>query len=263
MDLGLRHQATIVTGGASNIGRGVVHAFAAEGARLLIADHDSDQAERVVAEARRLGATDVATVIGDLTQDGAGQAVADAALERWGRIDVLVNNVGWNVPAFFAATDVAYWHRTIDVNLITTLACTQAVLEPMQAAGRGSIVCISSDAALGEPRNAVYGATKAGIIAFARSIAREHGRHGIRSNVVCPGLVLPDDDAVGDGSLWNAGREALFDDDQLASITRAIPLRRITTAEDVAASVLWFASDVTGRQLTGQVVSVSGGFANP
>lgn len=263
MDLQLRDQVAIVTGGASNIGRGIVHALAAEGARVLVADHDGDQADRVVTEARQLGAADVATVIGDLTVGGAGQAVVDAAVERWGSVDVLVNNVGWNVPAFFAQTDETYWRRTIDLNLLTTFACTHAVLAPMRDAARGSIVFISSDAAMGEPRNAVYGATKAGIIALARSIAREHGRDGIRANVVCPGLVLPDDDAVGDGSLWHAGREALFDDDQLASITRSIPLRRLTTADDVAASVLWFASEVTGRQLTGQVVSVSGGFATP
>jgi 2-hydroxycyclohexanecarboxyl-CoA dehydrogenase len=263
MDLGLRDAAVVVTGGGSNIGRAIVHAFAAEGARLLIADRDDEQAAIVVTEALERGAGAADRLAVDVTAAGAGETIADAALERFGSLDVLVNNVGWSEPDFFQHTDADEWQKTFDLNLLSALACTRAAIAPMAAAGRGAIVFISSDAAFGEPRTAVYGAMKAGLIAFARSIAREHGRDGIRTNVVCPGVVVPDEGAIGAGSLWSVGREAIFDDDQLASIERAVPLRRRTEAADVANAVVFFASERASRQLTGQVVSVSGGFAMP
>ncbi len=263
MDLGLESSAVIVTGGGSNIGRAIVHAFAAEGARILIADRDREQSAVVVAEAIELGARQVEMIEVDVTNEGAGTAIVDAAMASFGTIDVLVNNIGWSVPAFFKATDATEWQKTFDLNLMSAFVCTHAVLEPMQQAGRGSIVFISSDAAFGTVRTATYGAAKAGLIAFARTIAREHGRDGIRANVVCPGVVLPGDGAVGAGSLWEGGRDAIFNDDQLANIRQSIPLRRLTDAADIANSVLFFASETMGRQLTGQVVSVSGGFAMP
>jgi 2-hydroxycyclohexanecarboxyl-CoA dehydrogenase len=263
MDLQLRNAAVIVTGGGSNIGRAIVHALAHEGARILIADRDEEQAAVVVDEAIELGASEVSALAIDLTVDGAAMSIVDAAIERFGTVDVLVNNVGWSVPDFFLGTDATEWQKTIDLNLMTAFACTHAALPAMQAAGHGSIVYISSDAAFGTVRTATYGAAKAGLIAFARTIAREHGRDGIRANVVCPGVVLPDDDAIGSGSLWQGGRDAIFTDAQLASIERSIPLRRLTTAADIANSVIFFSSDAASRQLTGQVVSVSGGYAMP
>lgn len=263
MDLLLQGNAAIVTGGASNIGRAIVHGFAAEGARILIADRDIAQANVVVEEASDLGAADVSALGIDLTGEGAGTAIVQAAVERLGGVDVLVNNVGWSVPRFFRKTDPTEWQKTFDLNLMTAFSCTHAVIPLMQQGGHGSIVHISSDAAFGTVRTATYGAAKAGLIAFAKTIAKEHGRDGIRSNVVCPGVVLPDDDAVGAGSLWRSGRDAIFSDAQLASIEREIPLRRLTTAADVAQSVLFFSSDAASRQLTGQVVSVSGGYSMP
>ncbi|WP_394934851.1 SDR family NAD(P)-dependent oxidoreductase [uncultured Ilumatobacter sp.] len=263
MDLRLRDSAVIVTGGGSNIGRAIVHGFAAEGARILIADRDIDQATVVVEEAKELGAAEVIVLGVDLTTEGAGAAIVEAAIERLGGVDALVNNVGWSVPDFFSKTDSTEWQKSFDLNLMTAFSCTHAVLPAMQQGGHGSIVYISSDAAFGTVRTATYGAAKAGLIAFAKTIAKEHGRDGIRTNVVCPGVVLPDDDAVGAGSLWRAGRDAIFNDAQLASVERELPLRRLTTAADVANSVLFFSSDAASRQLTGQVVSVSGGYSMP
>lgn len=111
----------------------------------------------------------------------------------------------------------------------------------------------------------MYGATKAALIALARTVAREHGRHGIRSNVVCPGLVLPESpDAIGTRSLWAVGgRDAVFDDRQIEAVRRQIPLRRLTTAEDVSDAVVWVSSERAARQVTGQVLSVSGGYSMP
>ena len=139
MDLGLAGARVLVTGGASNIGRGIVHAFAAEGARIVIADIDGPQAERVRAEARALGAAEVELAIGDLSVPAEAGRAVDAVVRPWGGIDVLVNNAGWSVPGFIAEdTDPARWQRTVEVNLFTAIACTQAALAPMREAARAA-----------------------------------------------------------------------------------------------------------------------------
>jgi 2-hydroxycyclohexanecarboxyl-CoA dehydrogenase len=265
VDLGLGRARVLVTGGGSNIGRGIVHGFAAEGARLVIADVDAEQAAKVQAEALERGAAEAELAIGDLTADGAGERAVAPLLDRWGGIDVLVNNAGWSVPGFIAEdTDRAKWQRTVEVNFYTAVACTQAAIPPMRAAGAGAIVFIASDAAFGQIRQGIYGATKAALIALARTTAREHGRHGIRANVVCPGLVLPDNpDAVGSASLWAAGQDAVFSQKQIDYLKKDIPLRRLTTAEDIANTVTWISSARAARQITGQVLSVSGGYTMP
>lgn len=265
MDLGLDGARVLVTGGASNIGRGIVHGFAAEHARVLICDIDGEQAGKVGAEATNRGAAEVAICEVDLAQEGGGTRAVQQVLDAWGGIDVLVNNAGWNEPGFIAKdTSRAKWQKTFEVNLFSAIECTQAVIPPMREAGAGAIVYISSDAAQGEIRQGVYGASKAGMIALARTVAREHGRHGIRSNVVCPGLVLPESDAaVGAGSLWSVGTDNVFDQRQIDYMLGQIPLKRLTTADDIANAVTWISSERVARQVTGQVISVSGGFSMP
>jgi 2-hydroxycyclohexanecarboxyl-CoA dehydrogenase len=265
MDLGLSGSRVVVTGGASNIGRGIVHEFAAEGARVVISDIDEPQAEKVRAEALEKGAAAVELAIADLrTPDGADTAIG-RCVDTWGGIDVLVNNAGWSVPGFIATdTDRDKWQRTIEINLFTAIAATQAAIGPMKEGGGGSIVFIASDAAFGQIRQGVYGASKAAVIAIARTTAREHGRHGIRSNIVCPGLVVPDGpDAVGADSLWSVGRDNVFNQDQIDFMVKDTPMRRLTTAEDVGRAVLWFSSPRAARQVTGQMISVSGGYTMP
>lgn len=264
MDLGLADARVVVTGGASNIGRGIVHGFAREGARILLVDLDAGQAEKVRGEAESAGAAEVLVHATDLTRDGSGAAVVGRAVDAWGGVDALVNNAGISVPGFLTEqTDRALWQRHVEVNLFTAIDCTQAALGPMAEAGRGSIVFISSDAAFGAVRQGVYGTTKAGMIALARTTAREQGRHGIRSNVVCPGLVLPDEDGVGAGSLWSAGRDAIFTAEQIDHVRRQQPLRRLTEASDVADTVVFLSSERVARQVTGQVVAVGGGSSMP
>ena len=265
MDLGLSNARVIVTGGASNIGRGIVHGFAAEGSRIVISDIDGAQAERVRDEAIGLGAKEVEVVAADLTRPEAADETVGRAIEAWGGVDVLVNNAGWSTPGFIAKnTDRDNWQKTVEINFYTAIAATQAVLPPMREAGHGSIVFIASEAAFGQIRQGVYGATKAAVVALARTTAREHGRHGIRSNIVCPGLVVPDSpEAVGASSLWAVGTDNVFNDEQAAYLLKDTPLGRLTSAADIANAVLWLSSDVAARQVTGQLFSVSGGYTMP
>lgn len=265
MDLGLTNARVVITGGASNIGRGIVHEFASEGARIVLNDIDEEQAEKVRAEALERSAGAVEVVIADLTVPGGAEAAIGKAVETWDGLDVLVNNAGCSVPGFVATdTDREKWQRTIEVNFFSALAATQAAIVPIREAGGGAIVFIASDAAFGQIRQGVYGAAKAAMVALARTTAREHGRHGIRSNIVCPGLVIPEGpDAVGQSSLWAVGQDKVFNPKQIDFMLKDTPMRQLTTAEDVARAVLWFASPTAARQVTGQMISVSGGYTMP
>ncbi len=126
---------------------------------------------------------------------------------------------------------------------------------------RGSIVAISSDASRqGEPREAVYGGVKAAINSFMKTVAKENGRAGIRCNVVCPGVTIPEDDEeVGENSMWRDPRTRCSQPEQLEKVARSLPLRKIGRPRDVANAVVFLASDVAGH-ITGQVLSVSGGY---
>lgn len=267
MNLGLAGARVLVTGGASNIGRGIVHGFAREHARIAISDIDGTQAELVAREAEELGAAEVVVVIGDLTQAGAGEAAVDAATTRFGGLDALVNNAGWSKGEFFARDDDRdRWQKLVEINLFAAIEVTRAAVAAMRATSTpgGSIVWVASEAAFGQIRQGVYGATKAAEVALARTVAREHGRHGIRSNIICPGLVIPEGpQAVGSHSLWSDGADAVFNDNQIDYLLKDTPLGRLPLAEDVANAVVWFSSDAAARALTGQLISVSGGYTMP
>ena len=128
--------------------------------------------------------------------------------------------------------------------------------------GRGAIVSISSDAARqGEAREAVYGGVKAAIISFMKSIARENGRFGVRCNSVCPGITIPEDDAdVGHASMW-VDKDNMFTPEQLEKVAARLPLKKIGRPQDIAGAVLFLASDTVAGNITGQVISVSGGYS--
>ena len=260
MDLGLANTVVIVTGGASNIGKAIAEVFADEGARVAVFDRDEPMAERTVAGIVERGGDAVAYPV-DLTDVEATAAAVASVEADLGPVATLVNNVGWNgVAKFFLDLEPERWEQAYRLNLFPTFNATRATLGAMVERREGSIVSISSDAGFGEFRMGDYGPMKAGVIAFMRTIAKEYGRYGIRANTVCPGLVIPGADDIGELSLWQ--QDIGMGEAQVANITAGIPLRRRSEAIDIAWSVAWFASQ-QARQLTGQVVSVSGGFAMP
>ncbi|MGD9603476.1 MAG: SDR family NAD(P)-dependent oxidoreductase [Gammaproteobacteria bacterium] len=262
MDLELADKSIVVTGAASNIGRAITLGFAREGARITLADIDTAQAEMVAAQARREGAAAAEVASCDVTQLDQVQAMFQQAVSRFGGVDVLVNNVGWDRLMFFAQTTPDFWQRIIQVNFVGVLNCTHTALGIMAPRNCGAIVSISSDASRqGEPREAVYGGMKAAINSFMKTIAKEHGRNGIRCNVVCPGVTLPDEDAdVGANSMW-VNRDTMFTPEQLEKVAKALPLKKVGRPRDIANAVLFLASGAVAGHVTGQVLSVSGGYS--
>jgi len=261
MDLNLGGKTVIVTGAGSNIGRAIALAFSRERCNVVVAEIDEGQGAKTAAEAGALGATAIA-VRTDVTRWESVQAMVRAVEERFGRVDVLVNNVGWTRDALFVEKTRDEWEREVQINLWGMINCTRAVLDGMIARKGGAIVSMGSDAGrMGEFREGVYGACKAGVIALSKSIAREVGKFGIRLNVVCPGMTMPkSDDDIGELSMWNAQENRAWrTPDMQARIAKAYPLRRVATPEDVTGAVVFLASDAASF-ITGQTVSVSGGY---
>ncbi len=257
MDLELAGKSVIVSGGASNIGRALVLGFAAEGARVCIADVDDEQAAKVVA-----GNPDglVTSFHTDVTDPASVQAAVRHVLDANGAIDVLVNCAGWTVDRLFMDKPRSEWQREVDIDFWGFINFTRAVGGPQVEGGRRGRGCVGSGAGrIGEWREAVYSGTKAGVIAMSKEIAREVGRHGITLNVVCPGFTPGQPDTSGEQSIWRAEQGAQFSAETLAKVARSYPLRRLGRPGDVVAPVLLFASEA-GSYITGQTLSVSGGY---
>jgi NAD(P)-dependent dehydrogenase (short-subunit alcohol dehydrogenase family) len=262
MDLELGGQSVVITGAGSNIGRAIALTFAREGAALTLGDIDQLQTEQVAEEATDAGAAAVQFIPTDVTDLQQVTALMDSAHAQHGKLDVLVNCVGWDKLMYFTDTTPELWQKIIQVNYGGVLNCTSAALTHMIPAKSGSIVSISSDASRqGEPREAVYGGAKAAINSFMKTIAKENGRVGIRCNVVCPGVTIPEtDEEVGETSMWS-DMDSMFTPEQLEKIARSLPLRKVGRPQDVANAVAFLASNAVAGHVTGQVLSVSGGYS--
>ena len=245
------NKTVVVTGGGGGIGGATCRRFATEGARVAVFDLNLDAAEKVAA-AIRTGGGIAEAIRCDITDRLSVDAAVAAAESRLGPIDVLVNNAGWDVFRPFTKTEPAQWEKLVAINLIGALHMHHAVLPGMVARKSGRIVNISSDAArVGSSGEAVYAACKGGIVAFSKTIAREHARHGINVNVVCPG---PTDTALFADYKEGAGNPEKLEE----AFRRSIPLGRIGQPDDLPGAILFFASD-DASYVTGQVLSVSGG----
>ena len=262
MELNLAGKSVVVTGGGSNIGRAITLAFARERSHVTIAEIDEGQGKKVAAEASSAGAASAVVACTDVTKWESVQAMAREVEARLGRVDVLVNNVGWTMDRLFVEKAREEWEKEIQLNLWGMINCTRAVLDGMIAKKSGAIVSLGSDAGrMGEFREGIYAACKAGVIALSKSLAREVGRYNIRLNVVCPGMTLPgSDEEISGLSMWAADANRQWRTDEMkARIAKAYPLRRVGRPEDVAGAVVFLASDAAGF-VTGQTLSVSGGY---
>lgn len=264
MNLGLAGKTVIVTGGASNIGRAISHAFAREGSNVVVADIDEVQGEKVKRECAALdkGGRTVA-IKTDVTDWNSIQAMVKKTLEEIGSIDVLVNNVGWTRDLFFWEKPMEDWEKEYKLNFWSTVHCIRAVLDHMMAKKSGKIVNIASDAArVGEPREAVYSGFKGGVVSLGKALARELGRSKINVNTVCPGVTVPKsmEEVSATHSLWTEETLAFLTPERQEKWAKTYPLGRLGNPEDIAGAVVFFASDAASF-ITGQVLSVSGGFS--
>ncbi|HEY8695224.1 MAG TPA: SDR family oxidoreductase [Chloroflexota bacterium] len=232
----------VVTGAGSGIGRATAIRLASDGFAVAVADLNLAAAKET---ASAIGGTPVEVDVSDIA---AVRHMVQTVEQCLGPIDVLVNNAGWDRIGPFIDSDEALWDRLLAVNLKGPIACSHAVLPGMIERRQGRIVCVASDAGrVGSSGEVVYSATKGGVIAFAKALAREVARHGILVNCVAPG---PTDTPFLQGF---GGNERI-----LEAMTKATPLRRLARPEEIAAAISFLASADAGF-ITGQTLSVNGG----
>jgi 2-hydroxycyclohexanecarboxyl-CoA dehydrogenase len=234
----LEGRVALVTGGAKGIGAAIVAALAARGARVVALDRDP-VAPPAGVRARQADVGDYAAV----------DAAVQATVAEFGRLDIVVNNAGWDRVQPFIENTPDLWDTLVRVNLIGVFNVTHAALRAF--AGRpGRIINVASDAGrAGSSGEAAYSACKGGVIAFTKAIAREGARSGVLVNCVCPG---PTATPLLDEIRADATADRIMD-----AVVRATPLRKLAQPQDVAAAVAYFAEEP--GHVTGQVLSVSGG----
>jgi 3-oxoacyl-[acyl-carrier protein] reductase len=240
----LSGRVALVTGASRGIGRAVAETLAAAGATVVAAARAEHAAPTAAAIAERGGRAEaVALEVGDAASV---RAAVDGVLARHGRIDILVNNAGITRDQLLMRMKAEDWDAVIATNLTGTYLCSQAVLRPMLKQRGGRIVCITSVVGqMGNAGQANYAASKAGIIGFAKSMAREVASRGITVNAVAPGFI--------DTDMTRAVAEDARD-----TWTAQIPLGRLGTPADVAQAVCFLASDAASY-ITGHVLAVNGG----
>ena len=260
MDLELTDQVALVTGAASGIGQHLALGYAAAGAKVVVNDINADGVAQTVAAILAQGGEAMAAAV-DITELSNAEGMIHDATKAYGRVDILVNNAALLTEhTMYLETDPASCELEIRVILFGTMHCTRAVLPGMIERGHGKILNIATDAArIGQEREANYSAAKGGVISFAKSIAKEVGRHNINVNVVSPGAT----NSPMRINLQVGLKEKLGEERWLAreeKVKRLYPLRRIGEMEDITNAVMYLTSNAA-RHITGQVISVNGGFA--
>lgn len=243
----LANRTALVTGGGRGVGRAICLALARAGADICIADIDLPSAESVAQEIADQGRRSLACKV-DVTDKAMVQAMVETCVSTLGRLDILVNNAGIFPISPAATMTEADWDRVMAVNLKGVFLCSQAALGPLRQSGAGRIINMASVSGLvGAVGFTHYAASKAGVIGFTRALARETAAMNITVNAVAPGIV---DNEMSARTFPKVG---------LDQYVAQVPLRRLTTAEDVAAMVV-FLSTPGASYITGQTYAVDGGY---
>ena len=259
MYLGLKDKVVIVTGSARGIGKGVVLAFAEEGAKVVVADI-LDEGARVADEISFKG-TDSLFVKFDFTKLEEARRLVRETVDRFGHLDVLANvGAAWRSNFFMQMTEED-WDYEIAGVYRQVLTMSRAALEHMVERRSGKIINIGSDAGrVGEPNVPVYSGAKGGVIAFTKALAKDVARYGILVNCVCPSTTITERTLANERQAEAAGPEALQKyRATMDKMIRLYPLRKLGTPEDVANMVVFLASE-RANHITGQTISVNGGY---
>ncbi len=240
-----KDKITLVTGGACGLGRAIVRCFANEGALVIILDKAEEEAGNTARGIESQGGRAVALKV-DATQGKEVTNVVDEIAEKWGRIDILINNIGWNECVPFLETDEELWRTSLDINLLVPMRFCHAVLSYMVKQQYGRVVNIASIAGRQpRPMAVTYSAAKAGVIAITRSLAVAMAPYKVRVNCIAPALI--------ETELLRQNTPEL-----LGPILKQTTLGRYCKPEEIAAAVLFFASD-EASYIVGQSLHVDGG----
>jgi len=240
----LSQKVVIVTGASRGIGRSIAEVLASRGAHVVAAARGDNAAATVDTITGAGGSAEVGSL--DVTDGGSVEALIDGVVERHGRIDILVNNAGIARDQLMLRMKREEWDDVIATNLTAAFTCVHAVLKPMIKRRAGRIISISSVVGqMGNPGQANYAASKAGLIGFSKALAREVASRNVTVNVVAPGLIETD------------MTKAVAEKAQ-AEWTSLIPLQRLGSPQDIAFAVCFLASD-EAAYITGQVIAVNGG----
>jgi 3-oxoacyl-[acyl-carrier protein] reductase len=258
VDLGLGGRVAVITGGSQGIGREIARLLATEGADLVIAARRTDRLERTADELRSLGRRVLAVTADVATPDGPA-AIADAALEAFGRVDILVNNAGkgFNKPLHELTDDD--WYASIDLNLMSAVRMCRALVPQMRERGWGRVVNIATRVALEpDPYFAAYAAAKAALVNFSKNLANAYSPDGVLTNCVVPGLIRSE--AIDQAAEKSAAETGLSVEEVMARTLkkRPIPAGRLGEPADVAGLVALLCSDY-GSWITGACFTVDGG----
>ncbi len=240
-----QNKVAIVTGASRGIGKSIALALAEKGAKIVAVDIDPAATEAMVAELKALGAEAVA-VQGNVTSGDDVERMVDAAVKAFDRIDILVNNAGITRDALLLRMKDEDWDAVLNVNLKGAFLCSRAVAKVMSKQRAGRIINIASVVGqMGNPGQANYCASKAGLIGLTKSNARELAKRNITVNAVAPGFIAT--------AMTDALPEKVRED-----LAAQIPLERLGSAEDIANAVVFLAAEASGY-ITGQVLAVNGG----
>lgn len=240
-------KTAIITGASRGIGKAIATLLAQNDYNVVINyNRSEEQAKALVDELTAQGLSAVCYKA-DVSDEAQAEALVRFTLDRWGKVDLLVNNAGVSASGLLIDMPIEQINDTIAVNLTGTIVMTQKVAKGMLSNQSGNIINISSIwGEIGGSCEAVYSATKGGVIAFSKAMAKELGYNGIRVNCIAPGIIDTDMNA----RLSTSDVQNIIDD---------IPCQRIGRAEDIAKAVLWLASD-EASYINGQVLSINGGW---
>jgi 3-oxoacyl-[acyl-carrier protein] reductase len=242
----LQNKTAVITGGAQGIGRAIALGMGREGAKIVVADLQAEKAKSVASEVRALG-TEAISIEVDVASESSVKRLADQTFERFGRVDILVNDAGVYLKAPVVTKTEEDWDRTIDINLGGNFLCARAFVPAMRKQKSGRIISIASSIAhRGAREFADYAASKAGIIGFVKALARELGPDGITVNAICPGSANTE-----------MPRRHRSEAETMARL-RATPLGHVLEPEDIAGPILFLASDAAAY-ITGQTYNINCG----